>query len=214
MLFENVYKVNRAAVFSTNSGEMLVFAVTTVSQTDTGPSFQDYVVQGDAIIERRYLHLDPPYPPVMVNGEILWARVDGTHVLVENSDQEIHFNFSTYYGASIPLRGFESWDDHWVLKIGDFVVQDGEILNAKLNFQEVFGWHLVNGKPFYFFRRGKRVGISYDGQIWPLYYHDVLRGYCCGLTVNNPMFRGSRVTFFARRDGIWYYVEMDFGSEG
>ncbi len=177
LLFDNVYRVDRAAVFPTESGEMLVFAVQTVGGETGNPDFRDYTVQGGEISERRSLFNDPAYPPVMVNGEVLWVRVDGTHVLVETSGQDILFDFSTYFGANVPLRQFKSWNDHWILEIADFIIQDGEIINEKYDFQETFDWHPLNGKPFFFFRKGKRVGIFYNGGILPIYYHDVIRGF-------------------------------------
>ena len=38
-------------------------------------------------------------------------------------------------------------------------------------------------------------------------YDEIIHGECCG-GVNNPRFSEHMAWFYARRDGIWYYVEI------
>jgi hypothetical protein len=66
----------------------------------------------------------------------------------------------------------------------------------------------VNGKPFYFFRKGPRVGISYDRQVQPVYYDEVAHYMCCGFAGANPYNNGSMIHFFALREGVWYFVTL------
>jgi hypothetical protein len=146
----------------------------------------------------------------MVDGELLWVRFAGTHVRVENILEEILFDFSTYFGAKIPLHLFREWENHWILSVGNFIIQDGEILNETHGYEETFSWSTVNDKPLYFFRKGKRAGISYDGDILPNYYHQIPHGHCCGLVGNNPITLGNTVHFYGQRDGIWYMVILEF----
>lgn len=94
--------------------------------------------------------------------------------------------------------------------MSNFVVQDGNILNEKYNFEEVFDWFLIKENPFSFFRKGTRVGFSYDGQFFSTYYHEVIHGYCCGLMLNNPSLKDDVLRFFGKRDGIWYCVVLEF----
>lgn len=212
LLFDNVYgQPGKAAIFSTTSGEALVFALNTVTPKPNGsPEFHSYVVQDGESIEREYQNNAPGYPPFMYNGEVLWVRVKGTHVQIENSQQRVLFDFSTYFGTNIPFKFFQSWENHWIVGIGNFIIQDEEILNEKYGYEEAFDWQRINDKPLYFFRKGKRVGISYDGEILPLYYHDIIHGYCCGLMWNNPVRWGNHLHFYGRRDGVWYFVMMEF----
>jgi len=96
------------------------------------------------------------------------------------------------------------------LEVGDFVIQDGEVLNPKLGFEEIFNWSLVKDKPTYFFRKESRVGISYGGQILPLQYQDVAHGLCCGPSQSNPRISDDFMHFYGKWDGVWYYVVMKF----
>ena len=105
---------------------------------------------------------------------------------------------------------FQAWNDHWILTAGDFVIQDGEILNQKLGFPEIFEWGVIDNKPLFLFRKGTRLGLSYDGKILLLPYEDIARGLCCGLAVNNPITFDDSMYFFGKRDGIWYYVKVKF----
>ncbi len=63
------------------------------------------------------------------------------------------------------------------MDMNHFLIQDGEILNEKFGLDEAFDWQLIEDKPFYFFRKGSRVGISYDGQFLSLYYDDIPYGW-------------------------------------
>jgi len=51
---------------------------------------------------------------------------------------------------------------------------DGRSLNQELGYDEIFGWRLLEGKPFYFLRKDNRIGISYDGQAFPYQYDEVI----------------------------------------
>jgi len=68
---------------------------------------------------------------------------------------------------------------------------------------------LIEEKPLYLFRKGPRIGISYDGKILPLEYQDVARYWCCGFSVNNPAVDSNGAHFFGKRDGVWYYLVVD-----
>jgi hypothetical protein len=66
----------------------------------------------------------------------------------------------------------------------------------------------MNDKPFYFFKKFGRLGISYDGREIPLGYAEIPRYGCCSAAALNPRSAENMVSFFAQRDGIWYYVEV------
>ena len=130
--------------------------------------------------------------------------------MIKKSNGTVLFTFATYFFASLPAVHFRAWNGHWVLDVDNFVIQDGEILNTKLGFQQIFGWSLIKDKPTYFFRKGANVGISYDGQILPFRYQDVAHGLCCGPAQNNPSIADGFAHFFGKRDGDWYYVVVKF----
>jgi hypothetical protein len=217
LLLDNIYKLPKVYRFSTSKGERIAFIVRTLKDPNQLPyatiNAISYLVQNDLITKWEGgpgNPMDPELPPILKKDELLWLQVGKyTYVQVQNSNCDVLFSFATYFGARLPVNGFKAWDDHWILEVSDFVIQDGEILNEKFGFEEVFDWHLIDGKPFYFFRKGPRVGISYNGQFLPVYYHDVAHGLCCGLALNNPRVDENTVRFFSKRDGVWYYVVVE-----
>ena len=87
-------------------------------------------------------------------------------------------------------------------------VRNGELLNEREGYQEAFGFQLMNGKPFYFFKRDGQIGISYDDQEMVLGYSSVPHYACCSAAERNPRKARNMVAFFAQRDERWYYVEI------
>jgi hypothetical protein len=220
MVFDNIYELPSVYQFPTSDGKKITFFVRTLKNPDLSPYSNDnaviYLVENDVITqweEGPGSPIDPKRPPILVEDELLWLQVgENTYVQVQNNQRDTLFSFATYFGARLPVNKFRSWNNHWILEIGNFVIQDGEIFNEKYGFEEAFDWYEINDKPFYFFRRGPRVGISYDGNFLPVYYHEVVHGYCCGLALNNPRMDENSVRFFGKRDDVWYYVIMKFNS--
>lgn len=205
ILFDNVYKVSDVYTYAADAGPITAFTVDIRNKPDIY-DIHRYLIQNDAISELGYNINDPPFDPILYKGELLWVRAaENAHVQVQKSNQEVVFSFATYFGTHLPVNVFQAWNDHWILEVGDFVIQDGEILNEKFGFEEVFNWRLIRDKPIYFFRKGRRMGLSYNGQFFSLNYEDVARGFCCGLTGNNPGVINNTVRFFGKRDGVWYY---------
>jgi hypothetical protein len=148
-------------------------------------------------------------PPVFLEKDLLSLRwvPERTQVQVLRGEAQI-YAFPATFLVSSPVKGLWSWQGHWLMEVDGFLIQDGVNLNAKLGYEEIFGWQILNGKPFYYFRKGPRVGISYDGKILPVYYDDVFHYHCCGPAGYNAAGNGDMVWFYALRDGKWYYVEI------
>jgi hypothetical protein len=211
LLFDYVFNIPKVYKFSTVSGPIYAFVVNTV---DTGYSgyFGSFLVVNDAIYLWDYSPSDTAnLAPILYQGELLWAKgVQNAGVEIRRSNREVLFTFRTYFATHLEVDSFQAWNDHWILTAGDFVVQDGEILNQKLGLQEIFEWSVIEDKPVYLFRKGARLGLSYDGKVLLLPYQDIPRGLCCGFTVNNPITLDDSMYFFGKRDGIWYYVVVKF----
>jgi hypothetical protein len=88
------------------------------------------------------------------------------------------------------------------------VIQDGISLNKQHGYQEAFGFQLMKGKSFYFFKKRGRLGISYNGVEIPLGYTQVPHYWCCSAAALNPRSAKNMVAFFAQRGGVWYYIEI------
>lgn len=114
------------------------------------------------------------------------------------------------------LRGLWVYDGHWVLetayitaeRVVGKLTRDGQLLNDSQGYSDVFGFQLMHGRPFYFFRKDARLGFYYND-------HEVLAGYdeiphygCCSEAEVNARQAENMVAFFARRDRTWYYVEV------
>lgn len=209
ILFDQVAHVSDVYQFTTEAGPLTAFLVETLPSVGTG-FLNRFLVQNDAIYHWNYTNNDPRFAPVLYQDELLWVRaVQNAHVQVQKSSQEVVFDFTSYYGATLEVDKFRGWDGHWILEAGGMVAQDGELLNRKFDFQEVHDWGLVNGHPFYFFRKGQRVGISYNSQFLPVFYHEVVHGGCCGYAAYNPRFSNNTVGFYAKREGVWMYVLVE-----
>jgi hypothetical protein len=205
LLFDLVTHVSDIYTVSTDSDPVTAFIV----EVDLGR--ESYLIQNDAISVWGYSVQDPPLAPVLYQGELLWLKASkDSLVQVLKSNQEVVFSFTPYNEPVYSVSRFKAWNSHWILVAGDFLIQDGEILNKKLGFEEVFNWSLVKDKPTYFFRKGSRVGISHDGQILPIRYDNVEHGLCCEPALDNPSMGNDSISFFGKRDGVWYYVVVKF----
>jgi hypothetical protein len=217
LLLENIYRLPKIYLLPTPQGDRLVFKAYSLKDTSLGAYSKEnvntYLVQDDTVTlwEENYESpMDPGRAPIYCGGEVLWLQATGnTGVTVLNSRHELVYDFSTYFGTHLPVEIFTCWQDHWILEVSDFVIQDGIILNQAFGYEGIFDWHLIDGKPLYFFRNGARVGINYDGRILPVWYHDVAHAYCCGYALNNPFGFPNSHGFFANRAGAWYYEVLE-----
>ncbi|MFO7623916.1 MAG: hypothetical protein R6V73_06160 [Anaerolineales bacterium] len=119
-------------------------------------------------------------PPVFYGEELLSVRWDFERgqAQVWLVEQQI-YAFAGVFLVDTPVKGLWTWEGHWLLEVDGFLIQDGELLNERLGYEDIFGWQLLNGKPFYYFRKGPRVGISYEEGILPVYYDEVIHYRCC-----------------------------------
>ncbi|MEW5830600.1 MAG: hypothetical protein AB1846_17045 [Chloroflexota bacterium] len=123
------------------------------------------------------------------------------------------------------LQGLWSYDNHWVLEyvyvtvkinkrggtidnVVSQVVRDGILLSEEYSYEEVFGFQLMKGKPFYFYKENGQIGVTYDGQEFMLGFEEIPRYNCCSPAELNPRQSQNMVSFFARKGGTWYYVEV------
>jgi hypothetical protein len=120
---------------------------------------------------------------------------------------EAVYRFESQFMVDNPIKGLWPWDGRWVLEVAGEVVVDGRSLNQEMGYDEVFGWRLLGGEPFYLFEKGGEIGISYAGEMLPVRYEQVIHYQCCEPAAFNLQGNDSMVWFHALRDGTWYYVE-------
>jgi hypothetical protein len=148
--------------------------------------------------------------PVYAGDDLVEVEVDWNAGLfyVRRAGQVVYTVTPSGPFVEPPVKALWSWDGHWVLEVDGTVLVDGESLNAQLGYDEIFGWQLIAGCPFYFFKQNGQIGVSYGGQTLPYTYQDVAHYMCCEPSMFNLSGNGTMVWFHALRDGMWYYVEM------
>jgi hypothetical protein len=202
LLFDSDTSVSDIYTLPTNSGLITAFVVEVNLGSET------FLIQNDVIYAWGGYAIDTS-APILYNEELLWARTYSDRIEIKKSNGDIVFTLTTPW---LPNHrpSLRAWNGHWILEENGFVIQDGEMLNQKLGFLEVFNWSLVKDKPTYFFQKDSRIGLSYDGKILPINYQNVAHDLCCGPTQNNPSMGNDAIKFFGERDGVWYYVVMKF----
>lgn len=228
LLLENILSVSPVYIFSTASGPITAFTV----DVDRLNGRKMFLIQNDAITNVWSVGGvdEEQYSPILYRGELLWKRLthDG-HILITKSNGEIVFTFATYFGASFPSSDLKAWNGHWVLEVNGYVIQDGEAINLDkdFDFKKIFGRNLIHDKPFHFFRKDGKVGISYGGKILPLQYDDIAYddtsayfdavppATCCDNAAKTPYFSPDSVLFYAnQKDTGWRYVVVKFKDTG
>ena len=161
-------------------------------------SFKEWDVSGSMFI-----------PPVFVGDDLTWVRWDPEYQKVDlEQDAGTLYSFTAVFMVKDPVEKLASFDGHWVLEVDGFLIQDGEILNNKFGYDEIFGLDVIAGKPFYFFRQDGKVQISYGGEILPLNYDNVPHYACCEPAMFNAEGNNHMAWFYALKDHTWYYVEI------
>lgn len=117
---------------------------------------------------------------------------------------------------AVPVQALWTYDGHWALEVlysdettwAGRVFIDGKMVNEEKGYEEAFGLQLLDGKPFFFYKRDGKIGYSYDGDETALGYDEIPHYYCCAETEMNPAPAEKMVAFFAERESTWYYVEL------
>jgi hypothetical protein len=148
-------------------------------------------------------------PPVFVGDDFYWVSWEpqGSRVMVQRNGETI-FQFSAMFMVKNPVQALVAYDGHWVLEVDGFLIQDGKNLNNELGYDEIFGFSLVKGRPFYFFTKDGLTRINYNGEVLPVEYDSVVHYNCCEPAMFNNGSNASMVWFYALKDGKWNYVEI------
>ncbi|MDD4043198.1 MAG: hypothetical protein PHR54_06830 [Anaerolineaceae bacterium] len=163
-------------------------------------------------------------------GKLLSAKVNAENpkeAAVEVMlDDEVVLNmqigdFTRFAAMSLLYKVFAD-TEHWYLemaiqcKTSDGIVsceptgeifRNGVSLNQLNGYDETFGFQLLAGEPFFFFKKGDEYGLNYADEEVVLGFDEIAHHYCCGFSIYNPTHYEDMVTFFASKDGVRYYVE-------
>ena len=204
-----------------------IFSVGPVSVGDSG---QDFVMTAQladrSVLVRKGAIEDFPdllNHRVGMLGDDLLEAIDhpespAGYVEVKRAGKVIQTIPTAFGGPLLDFMGLWTYQNHWHIEVlskldlalnnpvGD-IYADGVSLNQSRGYQDSFNFAYLNDQPFYFYKKGGKIGISYAGQEIPLDYDQVLHDGCCSAGVFNPRVSPLIVSFFAERDGAWYYVE-------
>lgn len=166
----------------------------------------------------------------LFEGKVLSAKtcIDYTNAIVEVTlDDQVVLRVPVgdlrYAAAMDFLQGLWTHEEHWYMEMmhvdgkveGNIVsvttngetFRSGESLSELLGYDETFGFQVMAGEPFFFFRKGDEYGLNYADEEVMLGFDQIAHHYCCGFGIYNPMHYEDMVAFFASRDGVRYYVE-------
>jgi hypothetical protein len=210
LLLEAAYIVHISQVyrFLTKSGSIHAFVVT-VEEKNRGR--ENFLIHNGIVVPWGKEVYGIDFPPILYQDDFLWVRLrPERRIEVQKSNGEILFALTDHSNRMIPRIKFREWDGHWILEVENVVAMDGEELNKKLGFEQIFEWSLIKNKPTYFFQKGPKFGISYGGEILALQYDDIAHGMCCSPAQNNPGIAYNSARFFGKKDGVWRYVVVKF----
>ena len=156
-------------------------------------------------------------PPVYVGDSLAALTITQEYTFtyqVTLDSQVVYSGTAALQGAYHPLRGFSTWDGHWVLELDDHLILDGEDLGEAMGWDAAFGYHVIGGQPFHFFEQDGKVRVSYAGQTLPYVYDEVFHNSCCEAAIHNTEAHEDVLWFHALRDGTWYFVEAGVYDQG
>ena len=153
-----------------------------------------------------------------VNTQEGTAQFSATVIHISRNGEPIYNMDLGPFAVVYPLQGVWVYDEQWVVEAArvnnlrelprGHIIVSGENLNDKNGYEEAFGFQTMAGKPFYFFMGAGNIGVNFDGQEINLGYERVQHYQCCSGGAYNPIVSQNMVSFFAQRQGTWYYVEI------
>lgn len=206
-----------------------------IGQAELEPlTFQPLHGSQQAVLERHTEEKEEPYSFGM---NFSAASEDHNYEAFENADNEggitvsLKQNDETIFqvdaGHVSPisaLRGLWIEDGQWVLEIAYITIidendvnyinavgkvyQDGVCLNEQYGYEEMFGYQLLDGKPFYFYKKDGQIRLFYNNEDLSIWYDEVTHYQCCSGSILNPVAAGNWVGFWGIRNEVWYYTEI------
>ena len=146
-------------------------------------------------------------PPVYYGNELIATYQEGWQTVRVKRGDEVLYTVQIEPQVDNPVKGLWVWNGHWVLEVDSQLIIDGQNLDQELGYDEIFGWTLLDGNPFYFFAQDGHIGLSYAGETLPFAYEKVVHNQCCEPAAFNPRHNEDMVWFHALKNGTWYYVE-------
>ena len=170
-----------------------------------------YIAGGITHSRPQFLGDDLTY--VRVNAETLTATPStpglGNSLDVFRNGQVIYTARYFDRPAASGLIGFWTFGEHWALETVGRIVIDGQDLNAVNGYDASYEFHLLGGKPLFFFEQAGKLNVSYDGRTAVLPFQSVPHYGCCSGGMENPLQMGDQLMLlYASQGGNWFYIEL------
>lgn len=110
--------------------------------------------------------------------------------------------------AASGFIGFWTYGDHWALETVDQVVIDGQNVNTSNGYDKSYEFHLLDGRPLFFFEKSGTLSVSFDGMAVPLPFPSIPHYGCCSAGLDNPFQIGNLLIFYGTQGESWFFVEM------
>ncbi len=200
------------------------------SKSHEGRNFTPLGMSLQEVMAKRAAEREKPFPrkDYVLGDKVLGYSYGGFpgrgEVLVQLDGKTI---FKAAYGDDAPINpvgGLWALDDKWILELihiktrnedntiytetrGDIII-DRQSMNKTFGYDESFGFQIMAGKPFYFYKKDGRVGINFGGQHFKTNFNEVPHYACCSGAAANPFHYQNMVSFFATSDEGHYYTEI------
>ena len=155
--------------------------------------------------------------PVFIGDRLVTLEKDyadgGRRALVRVDGEPVFSYASALPDSEIPMAGeLAEWHGKWLFIANNTLIVDSEIINPQWGYGEIFDWQLYHGKPVFFFERGGRYGLSYDGAELPTTWEYIFHIGCCGYQIG-PFQYGfgtdnRMLVFTAWEDGVYKTIEL------
>jgi hypothetical protein len=152
-----------------------------------------------------------PYliPPVFIGDDLLELHTNpgGGNLQIMRAGQSI-YTADLQTDPSGSVHGLWAWNGHWALELTGNVIVDGQSLNGQTGYDETYGFRLLDGKPFYIYRKGGQIDAWYDAQAIPLGFEQVIHYACCSGGYLTLKGNDTMTWFYAYKNHVWFYVEI------
>ena len=132
-------------------------------------------------------------------------KLGGGSLQVNNALNEIIFEYAGYGYDDSPWS-FCNWHDKWIIETNRILIINGKILNHELGYEEIFGWHILQGIPIYFVLQNGKYYISINEHLVDIPYDEIFHYGCCATYVFNPHTDGEKSWIQVKRNGVDYTV--------
>ncbi len=134
---------------------------------------------------------------------------DGIRYAIKKEGQSI-YEYETVECADYQTKAFFVLDGRWYLQIGNRLIVDGNNINKKMKYKEVFNCRKVLSKLFYIAKQGDIYRMYYNNEVIGGTYDYIFHDRCCEPALMNIINRNNVIGFYGIKNGMWYLTIIDF----